>query len=130
MALNTAIRHLQRGDWQKAHPIVQNDSSDIGCWAHGIVHLLEGDVGNARYWYRRAGRPFPRERDASVEIDALIALLKARTAAAAQAAALQPPAADAAPVAPAKARTSPAGTTSQVQQQRPAAARAQTKQQR
>ena len=80
MALNTAIRHLQRGDWQKAHPIVQNDSSDIGCWAHGIVHLLEGDVGNARYWYRRAGRPFPRERDASVEIDALIALLKARTA--------------------------------------------------
>ena len=121
MALNTAIRHLQRGDWQKAHPIVQNDSSDIGCWAHGIVHLLEGDVGNARYWYRRAGRPFPRERDASVEIDALIALLKARTAAAAQAAALEPPAADAVRVAPAKARTSPAGTTSQVQQQRPAA---------
>jgi hypothetical protein len=65
-----------------------------------------------------------------VEIDALIALLKARTADAAQAAALEPPAADAAPVAPAKARPSPAGTTSQVQQQRPAAARAQTKQQR
>ena len=64
----------------EAHPIVQNDSSDIGCWAHGIVHLLEGDVGNARYWYRRAGRPFPRERDASAEIDALIAKLKARTA--------------------------------------------------
>ena len=130
MALNTAIRHLQRGDWQKAHPIVQNDSSDIGCWAHGIVHLLEGDVGNARYWYRRAGRPFPRERDASVEIDALIALLKARTAAGGSRAAACAAAADAAPVAPAKARTSPAGTTSQVQQQRPAEARAQTKQQR
>src|SRR5580765_5919539 len=130
MALNTAIRHLQRGDWQKAHPIVQNDSSDIGCWAHGIVHLLEGDVGNARYWYRRAGRPFPRDRDASVETDALVAVLKALTAAAAQAAAEEPAAAGAVRVAPAKARTPAAGTTSQVQQQRPVAARAQTKQQR
>ena len=60
MALNTAIRHLQRGDWEKAHAIVQNDNSELGCWAHGIVHMLEGDLGNARYWFRRAGRPFPR----------------------------------------------------------------------
>src|SRR5690348_12613876 len=77
MALNTAIRHLQRGDWQKAHAIVQNDNSELGCWAHGIVHMLEGDLGNARYWFRRAGRPFPRERDASAEIDALVTSVKA-----------------------------------------------------
>jgi hypothetical protein len=76
MALNTAIRHLRRGDWQKAHAIVQNDSTELGCWAHGIVHMLEGDLGNARYWFRRAGRPFPRERDPSVEIDALVRTLK------------------------------------------------------
>jgi hypothetical protein len=86
MALNTAIRHLQRGDWQKAHAIVQNDATEMGCWAHGIVHMLEGDVGNARYWYRRAGRPFPRERDASAEIDALVATLKQQAAAASEAA--------------------------------------------
>ena len=76
MALNTAIRHLQRGDWQKAHAIVQNDNTEHGCWAHGIVHMLEGDLGNARYWSRRAGRPFPRERDPSAEIDALVRTLK------------------------------------------------------
>jgi len=76
MALNTAIRHLRRGDWQKAHAIVQNDSTELGCWAHGIVHMLEGDLGNARYWFRRAGRPFPRERDPSAEIDALVRTLK------------------------------------------------------
>lgn len=80
MALNTAIRHLQRGDWEKAHSIVQNDNTDMGCWAHGIVHMLEGDIGNARYWFRRAGRTFPRERDASAEIDALVRTLKAQTA--------------------------------------------------
>ena|SRR5690349_14672814 len=78
MALNTAIRHLKNGDWEKAHAVVQNDSSHMGCWAHGIVHMLEGDIGNARYWYRRAGRPFPRERDASAEIDALVAEMKSQ----------------------------------------------------
>ena len=76
MALNTAIRHLQRGDWKKAQTIVQNDNTEMGCWAHGIVHMLEGDLGNARYWFRRAGRPFPRERDPSAEIDALVRTLK------------------------------------------------------
>ena len=130
MALNTAIRHLQRGDWQKAHTIVQNDSSDIGCWAHGIVHMLEGDVGNARYWYRRAGRPFPRERDARAEIDALVVMLKARTAAAAKAAAEQPPATETAPATPAKPRTTAARPPAQVQQQSPSPARAPNKQQR
>jgi hypothetical protein len=81
MGLNTAIRHLQRGDFQKAHAIVQNDNTEMGCWAHGIVHMLEGDLGNARYWYRRAGRPFPRERDASAEIDALVQALREQQAA-------------------------------------------------
>ena len=76
MTLNAAIRHLQRGDFEKAHANVQNDNTEMGCWAHGIVHMLEGDLGNARYWYRRAGRPFPRERDASAEIDALVTALR------------------------------------------------------
>ena len=76
MALNTVIRHLQKGNWEKAHSIVQNDPSEMGCWAHGIVHMLEGDLGNARYWYRRAHRAFPRDHDPSVEIDALVAKLK------------------------------------------------------
>jgi hypothetical protein len=79
MALNTAIRHLRKGDWEKAHAIVQNDASQMGCWAHGIAHMLEGDLGNARYWYRRAHRPFPRAGDASTEIAALVALMKQKT---------------------------------------------------
>ena len=76
MALNTAIRHLQRGDWQKAHPIVQNDSSDIGCWAHGIVHLMEGDAANAGYWYRKAGRGLRKDVSIENEIAALRDTLK------------------------------------------------------
>ena len=105
MAINTAIRHLQHGDWQKAHPIVQNDDSDLGSWAHGIVHMLEGDVGNARYWFRRAGRPFPKDRDPRAEIDALVATLKARMASAAASARHQQSAERDAPPKPARAAT-------------------------
>jgi len=76
MALGTAVRHLRKGDWSKAHDIVQNDESELGCWAHGIVHMMEGDIGNARYWYRRAHRAFPRETEPSEEIAALVAALK------------------------------------------------------
>ena len=82
MALTTAIRHLRRGDWQKAHAIVQNDETELGFWAHGIAHLLEGDLGNARYWFRRAGRAFPRELATEPEIEALAAAVKQQSAAA------------------------------------------------
>ena len=71
MPLNTAIRHLKSGNWQKAHAVVQNDASEFGCWAHGIVHMLEGDMSNARYWYRQAKRPFPREASPAKEIESL-----------------------------------------------------------
>jgi hypothetical protein len=27
---------------------------------HAHLHRIEGDAGNARYWYDRAGRPVPR----------------------------------------------------------------------
>ena len=71
MALNTAIRHLKTGNWQKAHAVVQNDASEFGCWAHGIVHMLEGDLPNARYWYREAKRPYPKDYSVADEIAAL-----------------------------------------------------------
>jgi len=58
-ALERAVELLARGDWQGAHAIVQQDDSALAAWLHGIVHTLEGDLDNARYWYRRAERPFP-----------------------------------------------------------------------
>ena len=76
MPIGTAVRYLRRGDWQNAHSIVQEDDSQLGCWAHGIVHILEGDLGNARYWYRRAQRHFPNPVDAQAEIAALASAVK------------------------------------------------------
>ena len=39
-----AVRHLEAGEWQAAHALVQKDATSQGCWAHGIVHLIEGDL--------------------------------------------------------------------------------------
>jgi len=56
--LRRAVELLASGDWQAAHAIVQDDGSAGAAWLHGIVHTLEGDLDNARYWYRQAGRDF------------------------------------------------------------------------
>ena len=76
--LRQAVALLAAGDWQGAHVIVQEDEeSRLSCWAHGIVHLMEGDVPNARYWYRVAGRAFPRDPSVKDEVAALSAALEA-----------------------------------------------------
>jgi hypothetical protein len=57
--LARAVELLGAGDWQQAHEIVQKEESALAAWLHGIVHTLEGDLDNARYWYRKAERVFP-----------------------------------------------------------------------
>jgi hypothetical protein len=69
--LTRAIEHLEAGAWQPAHEIVQKASSPLAAWLHGIVHTLEGDLDNARYWYRRAQRPFPGPAAVADEISAV-----------------------------------------------------------
>jgi len=70
--LKRAVRLMEDGDWQAAHEIVQKDEdSPLSCWAHGIVHLMEGDVPNARYWYAEAKRAFPEDPSVPAEIRAL-----------------------------------------------------------
>ena len=46
-----------RGDWAGAHEESQADRTRDGSWVHAYLHRKEGDLGNARYWYSRAGRP-------------------------------------------------------------------------
>lgn len=55
--LRRAIQAALAGEWHEAHGIVQADESDaIACWIHAVLHKIEGDAGNARYWYRKADR--------------------------------------------------------------------------
>ena len=69
-ALTKAVEFLEAGAWRQAHEIVQGKRSVLAAWLHGIVHTLEGDLDNARYWYRRAGRDFPGRETVQQEIAA------------------------------------------------------------
>lgn len=52
--------HMAKGDWAKAHATVMDDDSPEAAWVHAYLHRVEGDEGNAGYWYRRAGKPHAR----------------------------------------------------------------------
>jgi hypothetical protein len=48
-----------KGDWDRAHDAAQADGGAQGSLVHAYLHRKEGDLSNAGYWYRRAGRPMP-----------------------------------------------------------------------
>lgn len=52
-----ALWYEGKSDWETAHNIAQDVHSDDGSWIHAYLHRKEGDLGNAAYWYRRAGKP-------------------------------------------------------------------------
>jgi hypothetical protein len=51
-----AIELALAGKWDAAHEIVQQYEDGTAAWIHAVLHKIEGDPGNARYWYRRADR--------------------------------------------------------------------------
>jgi len=50
-----------KGNWDQAHRIVQDDGSRDAAWVHAYLHRVEGDLGNAGYWYRQAGQPVAKD---------------------------------------------------------------------
>ena len=59
-ALAPAVQALwwaAKGEWDKAHGLVMNDESREAAWVHAYLHRVEGDLPNASYWYRTAGKP-------------------------------------------------------------------------
>jgi len=59
-----ALWHDAKGDWTAAHETAQEITDMAGSWIHAYLHRKEGDLGNAGYWYHRAGKP---ERRGSLE---------------------------------------------------------------
>jgi hypothetical protein len=49
-----AMWYAANGKWNEAHGIAQEINDRYGAWVHAHLHRVEGDVGNARYWYRQA----------------------------------------------------------------------------
>jgi hypothetical protein len=52
---------VAKGDWNQAHRIVQDESSREAACVHAYLHRVEGDLGNADYWYSQAGEPAAKD---------------------------------------------------------------------
>ena len=57
-----ALWWAKKGDWDKAHRLVMDEQSAEAAWVHAYLHRVEGDLGNAGYWYRQAHKPSPQAR--------------------------------------------------------------------
>ncbi|HEY6255009.1 MAG TPA: hypothetical protein VIY51_04365 [Xanthobacteraceae bacterium] len=48
-----------KGDWERAHALIMDEGGKDCAWVHAYLHRREGDLGNARYWYGKAGKAAP-----------------------------------------------------------------------
>ena len=56
-----ALWWAAKGKWDEAHKIVQDEETADAAWVHAYLHRVEGDLGNAGYWYRRAQKPVAQD---------------------------------------------------------------------
>ena len=53
----TALWWAGKEEWDKAHALAMSEDGLECAWVHAYLHRVEGDLDNARYWYRQARRP-------------------------------------------------------------------------
>ncbi|WAJ71064.1 hypothetical protein [Catenovulum adriaticum] len=54
-----ALDLAKQDKWEQSHDLIQDGSDSLSCLIHGYLHRVEGDIGNAKYWYKRANTQMP-----------------------------------------------------------------------
>ncbi len=67
--LREVLAHMRADRWLEAHKLVQDDASELAAWLHGILHIQEGDLEDAEYWYGKANRPFRSRGSLAEELE-------------------------------------------------------------
>jgi hypothetical protein len=76
-ALLIAVQAALDGDWHASHNIAQDYSDDTANWIHAVLHKIEGDVWNSKYWYARTsingghGKKYEDFSDTTEELKAI-----------------------------------------------------------
>lgn len=52
-----ALWYDAKGEWKKAHDLIDHLNDKVSAHIHAYLHRVEGDLWNARYWYNRAKQP-------------------------------------------------------------------------
>lgn len=71
-----AIELALAGKWDVSHELVQQYEDATAAWIHAVLHKMEGDLSNSRYWYRRAGRTEDVDAEPRAELTAIQAELR------------------------------------------------------
>ena len=76
--LTVAVTAAINGDWQTAHNIAQDyEDSNTANWLHAVLHKIEGDVSNSKYWYAKTkSKSFEDFGDVTLELEAILRDLK------------------------------------------------------
>lgn len=56
-----ALWYERKGQWSKAHSLVDSLEEKNAARVHAYLHRREGDLSNARYWYSKAGAAWPEQ---------------------------------------------------------------------
>lgn len=72
-----ALWWAKHGDWDEAHRLVMDEASRDAAWVHAYLHRVEGDTGNAGYWYAQARRQ-PADGDLDAEWESIVGALLRR----------------------------------------------------
>lgn len=76
-ALKSAVESALNGDWHRAHQIAQDSAHPLAHWLHAVLHKIEGDEWNSRYWYRRTSRQYEDYTHSTAELRAILRTLSA-----------------------------------------------------
>jgi len=64
-----AIELALNDEWDASHMIVQDHADIIACWIHAVLHKIEGDANNSRYWYAKTHQHYEDFSDAKIELN-------------------------------------------------------------
>ncbi len=75
-ALIKSVQAALAGDWHAAHNIAQDYNDNTANWIHAVLHKIEPDEWNSRYWYRRTDKEYEDYADATEEFKAILTELQ------------------------------------------------------
>ncbi len=81
-SLDASLRVLwliKTDHWEAAHDLASEIHTPMGSRLHGLLHTIEGDLGNAGYWYSRANSPAIQPAGIDAEWEAIARELTAES---------------------------------------------------
>jgi hypothetical protein len=63
-----AVDYALDDEWDLAHGIAQSTKNLYSNWIHAVLHKIEGDDSNSRYWYAQTDHEYDEFKDPLIEL--------------------------------------------------------------